>query len=280
MGTLSRTWQLYKQSFAVLSADVEVLLFPVMSAVSALLIAVSFFVPLYKIGTFVAIHEGRARWDDYAVLFVWYYVNFFVVVFFNSALVGCANIRLSGGDPTVGDGLRIAVRRLHRIAAWTLVAATVGLILQSLRNRRNVLGGLVGSLLGLSWTLVTYLIVPVLIFEERGVYDSIERSASLFRKRWGEEIAGSFGFGLLGLLLFLPGLALGALSWGWDKGAAIITVIIYTLMLAAVTSAVKGIFTVALYRYATQGEAPAGFSSDLIDGAIGGRKRWDQGANY
>src|SRR5512138_2451578 len=280
VGTLGRTWQLYKQSFAVLSADVEVLLFPVMSAVSALLVGASFFVPLYKIGTFVAIHEGRARWDDYAVLFVWYYVNFFVVVFFNSALVGCANIRLSGGDPTVRDGLGIATRRLHRIAAWTLVAATVGLILQSLRNRRNVLGGLVGSLLGLSWTLVTYLIVPVLIFEERGVYDSIERSASLFRKRWGEQIAGSFGFGLLNLLLFLPGLALAALFWTWDKGAAIITVIVYTLILAAVTSAVKGIFTVALYRYATQGEAPAGFSSELIDGTIRGHNPWGMRSNY
>ena len=68
-----------------------------------------------------------------------------------------------------------------------------------------------GSLLGLSWTLVTYLIVPVLIFEEGGVYDSIERSASLFRKRWGEQIAGSFGFGLLSFLMFLPGLALAFL---------------------------------------------------------------------
>jgi hypothetical protein len=271
---------LYKQSFAVLSADIEVLLFPVMSAVSALAVGASFFVPLYKIGTFVAVHEGRARWDDYAVLFVWYYANFFVVVFFNSALVGCANIRLSGGDPTVGDGLRVAVRRLHRIAAWALVAATVGLILQSLRNRRNLLGGLVGSLLGLSWTLVTYLIVPVLVFEERGVLDSIGRSASLYRKKWGEQITGSFGFGLLSLLMFLPGLALGALFWTWDKGAAVIAVVVYTLILATVTSAVKGIFTVALYRYATQGEAPKGFSSELIDGALEARKRWDTGSNY
>jgi len=272
VSTLGRTWQLYKQSFAVLSADVEVLLFPVMSAAAALLVGASFFVPLYKIGTFAAIHEGTARWDDYATLFVWYCVNFFVVVFFNSALVGCANIRLSGGDPTVGDGLRIAAGRLHRIAAWTLVAATVGLILQTLRNRRSALGGLVGSFLGLSWTLLTYLIVPVLIFEEKGIFESVERSASLFRKRWGEQIAGSFGFGLLGFLMFLPGLALGALFWMWDRGAGVIAVAVYTLILAAVTSAVKGIFTVALYRYATQGEAPPGFSSDLIDGALGGRK--------
>ena len=126
MGAMGRSWQLLKQSFAVINADVEVLLFPVMSAISALLVAATFFVPMYKIGALEAMHNGSARWDDYAILFVWYYVNFFVVIFFNSALVACANIRLSGGDPTVGDGLRTAAGRIHRIMAWTLVASTVG----------------------------------------------------------------------------------------------------------------------------------------------------------
>ena len=169
------------------------------------------------------------------------------------------------------DGLRIAVARFPRIVAWTLVAATVGVLLQSLRNRRNILSGLLGSALGLGWTLITYLIVPVLMFENRGVYDSIYRSAELFKKHWGEQVAGSFGFGLLNLMLFLPGLLLGALFWTWDRGFAVIAVLVYTLILAAVSSAVRGVFTVALYRYATSGEAPPGFSAGLIDGALRGR---------
>jgi hypothetical protein len=39
-------------------------------------------------------------------------------------------------------------------------------------------------------------------------------------------------------------------------------------MLGAFMSAVKGIFAVALYRYATQGEAPAGFSKVNLNGAF------------
>ena len=280
MGTLGRTWQLYKQSFAVLSADVEILLFPVMSAAAALLVGVSFFVPLYKIGTLAAISRHTAKWDDYATLFVWYYANFFVVIFFNSALVGCANIRLSGGDPTVRDGLRIALSRVHRIAAWALAATTVGILLQSLQNRRGRAGGLLGSALGLGWTLITYLIVPVLIFEDRGIFDSAYRSAELFRKNWGEEVAGSFGFGLLWLLMFIPGLGLGALLWSWDLGAAVIVVVVYVLFLAVISSAVKGIFTVALYRYAAHGDIPLGFSADLIDGVLGGRRRTGPEESY
>jgi len=274
VGTLDRTWRLYKESFNVLSADVEILLFPVMSAVAAIAVAVSFFIPLYRLGTFQAIHSGAAKWDDYATLFVWYYCNFFVVIFFNAALVGCANIRLSGGDPTVGSGLRIAAARLHRILAWALITTTVGVVLQSLRNRRSLLGGLLGSALGLGWTLITYLMVPVIVVEDLNMTNSIHRSAELFRKNWGEQVAGSFGFGLLNLLLLLPGLALGALLWQVDRAAGVILGVVYALILAVVTSAVTGVFTVALYRYATSGQAPAGFTADLIQDSLSrGRPR-------
>jgi len=276
VGTLDRTWRLYKESFNVLSADVEILLFPVMSAVAAIAVAASFFIPLYRIGAFEAIHSGTAKWDDYAILFVWYYFNFFVVIFFNAALVGCANIRLSGGDPTVGDGLRIAAARLLRIMAWAFIATTVGVFLQSLRNRRNLLGSLLGGALGLGWTLITYLMVPVIVVEDLNMTNSIHRSAELFRKNWGEQVAGSFGFGLLNLVLLLPGLALGALLWQVDRAAGVIVGVVYALILAVVTSAVKGVFTAALYRYATSGQAPQGFSADLIQGSLnrGSQRGW------
>jgi hypothetical protein len=276
VGTMDRTWRLYKESFNVLSADIEILLFPVMSAVAAIAVAASFFIPLYRFGAFAAIHSGTAKWDTYATLLPWYYFNFFVVIFFNAALVGCASIRLSGGDPTVGDGLRIAAGRIHRILAWTLIATTVGLVLQSLRNRRSLLGGLLGSALGLGWTLITYLIVPVIVVENLNMTNSIHRSAELFRKNWGEQVAGSFGFGLLNLLLLLPGLALAALLWQVDRPAGIILGVVYTLILAVVTSAVRGVFTAALYRYATTGQAPQGFSADLIQDSLkrGSPREW------
>jgi hypothetical protein len=280
MGTFGRTWNLYKQSFYVLSADAEIVLFPVMSAVSAILLAAGFFYPLYLNGTLEAISREKASWEQYALLFLWYYLNSFIVIFFNSALVGCASIRLSGGDPTVRDGLRIAADRLGSIAAWAFVAATVGLVLSSLRDRKNKLVSWLASGLGLAWTLITYLIVPVLILENRSIFESIQRSSELFRKRWGEEVAGSFGFGLLSFLLAVPGLLLGGLLFQIDRALAVIVVIWYVVILAAITSAVKGVFTVALYRYASEGEVPVGFSSALIDGALGGRKSSDWTSGY
>jgi hypothetical protein len=195
------------------------------------------------------------------------------VVFFNSALVGCANIRLSGGNPTVRNGLRIALQHIDKIAYWAFIAATVGVILSTLQNRsRGLLGKLLAGGLGLSWTLITYLLVPVLVLEDRTTYDSIERSAQLFKERWGEEIAGSFGFGILNFLLVLPALVLGFFLLKVDSALAVIMVLWYILILAAISSAVKGVFTVVLYRYASTGELPGSFSSRHIDRILGMQK--------
>jgi hypothetical protein len=273
MGRVSRTWQLFKESFAVLAGDSEILVFPICSGISLLLLGASFFIPLYRDGTLQAVARHKGAWDDYAVLFAWYYLNSFVGIFFNSALMGCANIRLSGGQPTVGAGFRMACGRLGRIALWALVAASVGLLLSTLRDRRNKLLSVVAAGLNLAWSLITYLIVPVLLFEDRGVVSSLHRSEELFRSHWGEQVAGSFGFGLLSALLSIPAVVLALACWRLDPIAGIILAAVYLLILATVTSAVRGVFTVALYRYATAGSAPSGFSVDAIDGALGGRRR-------
>lgn len=107
MGILGRTWQLYRQSFGVLSAAASVL------------VAAGFFVPLVRAGTLASLQGGSADATAYGVLFLWYYLNFFLVLFFNSALVACADIRLKGGDPPASDGLRTAVGRLgSRLNDW------------------------------------------------------------------------------------------------------------------------------------------------------------------
>src|SRR4051794_37784369 len=104
MGRLDRTWQLFRESYAVLGNDPEILLFPLMSGISVILLGASFFVPLYQNGTLEALRIGRGGWQEYSILFAWYYGNFAIGIFFNGALAACANIRLSGGDPSVADG--------------------------------------------------------------------------------------------------------------------------------------------------------------------------------
>lgn len=273
MDTLSRTIRLYKESFAVLTKDSEILLFPILSGISAALLAAGAFYTFYQDGTLLAFAHRTATWQDYATMFVWYYLNNFLIIFFNSALIGCASIRLGGGDATLGKGFGMALDRAAHIALWALVASTVGVFLQSFNNRRSgLLTRLIGAGLSIAWTMMTYLIVPVLVMENRGVYDSIYRSAELFKKQWGEELLGSFGFGLLNVLLFLPAIGMGAFLCRYDVVSGLIVVVIYALFQGVISSAVGGVFRAALYQFAVSGDAPQGFSAEALDPTGGVRR--------
>jgi hypothetical protein len=96
-----------------------------------------------------------------------------------------------------------------------------------------------------------------------GPVDALKRSAQLFRQTWGEEVAGGFSFSLIFFLLALPGfgLWLAAAMVGGAPGFAVglALMVLYFLLLAAVSAAVQGIFVAALYRYASTREVAPGF---------------------
>lgn len=260
MNTFARSWDLIGESFAVLRKDKKLVLFPILSGLSTLAIAAMYFLPLFHMGVLEQYKAYRTVDSTvYAWLFLWYCTNYFVIIFFNCALAACAQIRFAGGEPTLKAGMTQAGWKIPSILMWAVIASTVGIILQAIQDRSSWLGKIVSGILGVAWAMATYLIVPVLIFEEDGVFGSIQRSSALLRNTWGEQIVSGFGFGLPSLLLAIPGILLGLAGYRLHPLGFLIAVP-YFLLLSAVMSAVRGIFTVALYRYATEGEAPAGFS--------------------
>jgi ACR3 family arsenite efflux pump ArsB len=203
-------------------------------------------------------------------------VQYFVIIFANSALVGAAMIRLRGGDPTVGDGFRIAMAHLGKILGYALVSATVGMILRWLSERGKTLGRIASSIGGLAWNLATYLVVPVLVIEDVGPLEAIRRSANLLKKTWGEQIVGNFSigliFGLLTVLVILLGIPTFVFVASTNSVAIIaLTALLFVLILVflgLVSSTLNGIYVAAVYRYAAEGEASGFFSEEMVRGAF------------
>lgn len=278
MGKFQRSWELVKQSFAILRSDKQLLLLPVVSALCCLVVTglvigagIVTVVPQIRAAALAGEHWQPSQPLFYLVLFLVYFVNFFIIVFFNVALVGVANSRLMGGTWTVGDGLSLAWARKGTIVQWALVAATVGVILRSLEERMGLLGRIIIKLIGVAWTLACYFVVPVLAFEDLTPLAAIRRSSKLFKETWGERVIGGFSFGLVFLVLALPGFGfwivavmLGGTT-GMIAGGAIL--VLYFLLLSVASSAVQGIFNTALYRYACFKQVPAGFDPESFAGA-------------
>ena len=108
-GKFARSWALMKASAAVLRSDKSLLVFPLLSGLCTLLVAASFLIPV----GLMAIGDGHAgaRVDEgmsagaYLLMFGFYLVQYFVIIFFQTALTGVALMHLRGEPTSVGAGL-------------------------------------------------------------------------------------------------------------------------------------------------------------------------------
>jgi hypothetical protein len=273
---IRNSWGLIKASAGVLRADKELIVFPIVSAIGVLIVTASFALPMLLAGFFDSLLEGQGRVLGYVVAFLFYVVQYTVIIFANSALVGAAMIRLEGGDPTVGDGLRIAGKHIVSILGYALLSATVGMVLRWISERGKTVGRIVFSIVGLAWNLATYLAVPVLVVEGVGPLEAVKRSASLLKKTWGEQIAGNFSMGLVfGLVTFgviLLSIPVFVLVASTESVALIaLTAVVLVLLLVfigLINSTLSGIYIAAVYRYAAEGDAGGFFSEEMVEGAF------------
>jgi hypothetical protein len=282
---MSRSWELVKASWEILKQDKEMLWLPVISTVATIIVSILFFIPLASTGLLEAASDGAELTQSQqitglVIAFLFYLVMYTIIIFCNAALVGMALMRMRGEDPTLQDGLRIASERIGKIIGWAAISATVGMILQAIRgDNDNFLSQIVAGILGTAWNLITFLVIPVLVVENVGPIEAVKRSGSLLKKTWGEQIMGTFGMGIISMLAMLAAaVVVGLPLWliasviGSDiiTAIAIGIVVIVVMFVALVFSALNGIFTAALYRYATEGAEAVGnfYDERTIAGAF------------
>jgi hypothetical protein len=260
-------------SFGVIRQDKELLLFPFLALLISglmwgLFIASIFFL---DIAFFEQLQE-QSMVLYYALYFIFYFLTAFIAVYFQAAVVGSAMIRLEGGQPTIGDAFRQANKHVGKLLKWALLTATIGLILRAIARQGGIIGRIVAGALGITWTLASYMAIPVIVAEGIGPWQALKRSASLFRKTWGETLVGGLGVGLVLVLLALAGLlpiAIGAYIATTEAilvGVGIAAV--YWFFIFLLWGAAWPVLSAVLYRYAAKGEVVPGLSEEVLSSAI------------
>ena len=280
MTKIDRAIELVKASWAVLREDKELFALPAISGFCALIVLASFGVPVVSI--VISANEGATGEElsyppsAIALAFVGYLVLTFVGMFFNSALIHAANERMQGGNPSLNSALKGAWQRVGRILVWALVASTVSIAIRQLQERLGIFGRLLAFLAGTAWAVVTFLVLPVIVMEDRGPVESVRRSIALIRRSWGEGLAGHIGLGIINFLVFaflavivvLAALASPSLLYGVVP-LAILSMVISIIVMSALST----VFQTALYRHAA--ELPVyGFDHHLMDNAFTKGKNW------
>lgn len=274
LGKFAASRRIVSESFAILRQDKEIMWFPVLSFISSL-VALAILVAVYFsiAGGFSeeALKEGGAL--NYAIVFVYYAVMFFILNFFQACILITAYARFNGQDMTFQGALSKASSYSGKILAWSLISATVGVILDAISRNFKIVGYIVASIMGAAWNILTYFSLPSLIIGEKSVTESFKESAAMIRKTWGETIIVNLGVGLffmaltfvaaavcIGFMVIVPELAMFIIM-----GALFV---IFIVLMSIVSSALNTIFKLALYEYARTGKVPTGFSPELIENAI------------
>jgi hypothetical protein len=286
-GRWSNSWELLKASWRVLRQHKQLVTFPIISGitmvvlVALLLIPASFFISAFHhtatttTGSTTGTNTGGMMLF-YLAYFVVYFIGSFVVIFFNTGLIACAQQCLRGEEPTFAYGWDIAKKNLGNIARWALVSATVGLILKAIRERGGIFGAILGSVIGFAWNMIVLFVIPVMIFQGFGVVDSVKESASLFRRKWGETLISNVSIGFVFGLLAIVGMLAIALA-AFTRNIPLIIIVssvalLYWIFLAIMHATLNGILATALYDYAITNQVPQGYDPERFAGAFAPRQ--------
>jgi hypothetical protein len=266
------SWELGKISWGVLRSDRTLAWFPVLTFLASLVVAAVFAGLIAATGLDTSNGQESLEPIGWVFVVVAYIALAFVGTYFLGALVHGANERLEGRDANLGSSLGAANARLHRIIPWAILQGTVSVILSAIEERAGFVGQIVVRLIGAAWAVVTFLTVPVIMFEDLGPFDALKRSGSLLKQTWGENLLAQAGFGLLALVASLPGVLFIVVGVTSDELVLTIPLVgigaVWVLLVSIVIQAMGGIYRTALYRFAIDGRAPSAFASAHLDEAF------------
>jgi hypothetical protein len=123
------------------------------------------------------------------LIFGLYFGLAFIATFFNVGVVYIIKNILEEKKPTFKESIKFAFSKIGLIIGWSLISATVGLILRILDEIAERVGGIgeifikiLTSMIGGLWSFITIFVVPVMVYENTGPFKAISKSATTFKK--------------------------------------------------------------------------------------------------
>jgi hypothetical protein len=265
LGRVKRGYVLIRRSISVMREHPRLGLFPVVSGAASVAFLALLLAPMFGVlatdagGTVTLVAVGGA-------LFGLYLGTAFISAFFTAGLVHQTRAVLAGDEPSLRAGLQGAWAVKRPLFVWAVVSATVGVVLDVITNSDSIVARVLAAIFGVAWTLMTFFVVPVIVFEKPSIRGMFGRSARTFKDTFGETPIGLIGVNVVAIVAALPLLAPGAyLLFVAEVLIAGVPLFVGGLLLSQLISyTLRGILKTSLYYYAAEGERPEGFD-DVFD---------------
>src|SRR5260370_355020 len=290
---LARSWQLFKRSVHVIRDHPKLLIFPFVTGLLTLAIALFFVAPVVLIvvvphwvqGGFVQSiadrigflrpHHGANFNFQFqpigaGILAGIYLLNMFLAtlssVAFNSEILEA----LAGRPVSVRHGIEAACQGWKSVLLWSIFAGVVGVINRALEQRFFFVGRLVAGVIGLAWSVASIFAIPILVRDTfiSNPLEILSKSAKTIKATWGEMLAGYLGmqgtnlpfiWGSILLWVVIGALAI-LLSNGWVLLVAGIPWLISLMAYGYLSSLASRVYLCALSLFTSNAFVPAPYN--------------------
>lgn len=260
LGRIKIGFALTRDSVGVLRNHPELAVLPLVSGIATIGYLVALFAPVLVFDATVGL-SAVGDTGLFVLLFAWYFGTAFIAAFFNGALVDATGDVFAGKEPSVRRSLRAAAGELRLLLAWAAASATVGLLLRALDSSDSIVADLVRVVVSVGWTVTTFFVIPVIMFEDTSIRGTFGQSAETFRETWGETLGVSVGVTLTVFAATAVALVVavgGALALGLGTVAVLVALAVFVMAYLAYAT-IWGIVKTALYGYAKEGLTPSEF---------------------
>lgn len=264
-GRIKRGYVLIRQSVTVLRKHPRLGLFPLVSGAASVAFLALLLTPMFGVLA-VDTSDTITLAVVGGTLFGIYLGLSFISAFFTAGLVHQTRAVLAGEEPSLRAGVRGAWAVKGPLFLWSVISATVGVILDAISSSDSIVSQVLAAIFGVAWTLMTFFVVPVIVFEKPSIRRMFTRSAKTFKETFGETPIGLIGVTIVAVVAALPLLAPGAyLLFVAEMPIAGVPLFVGGLLVSQLLSyTLQGIVKTSLYYYAEEGERPEEFG-DVFD---------------
>ena len=251
---LKTGFALARKSIGVLTDYPKLMIFPLVATIASLGYLGALFGVLFS--------AAEMSGTTLAVMFLYYLGTTFIASFCTSGLMFCSKQAFEGKTPSISAGFAAASKRIGPLFIWSIIAAIVGVLVRAIEEQDSVVADIVAAVVGVAWTIMTFFVIPVIVFEGSSFFNSFGRSKEMVKSTWGESIGTISSISLITFFLGLIGAVIGfALLLVLPFSIySLIGLFVMVLMFVLVGQTLGGIAKTALYLYAAEGRAPARFA--------------------
>jgi hypothetical protein len=286
-GRFKTGWLLFKQSVQVLRNNGKLMRYVLMSLLLSLVLTLIFaaiFVAdknmLLKTASTSASGSHLLKPAGFVVAIIYYILAFFIVNFYSAGLAANVLDLFRGSAKPYDHYIAAARSRWVPLFTFSVIEATIGLLLRAIAERSKLLGRIIISIVGVMWSLARLFVVPIIVTSDDNAVAAIKQSTKLLIATWGENLVGRVSFGVIALLAYLVLIPvsilliiLGSVGGGVGIVTAVVLVVLLYAAFAILFSTAGSVLNTALFYYAQYHQIPAAFDPDLINSVFIHRKK-------